>query len=130
MLTASLEPGHPGAGQRYAELTLRNTADRTCTVRGYPGLEFTGSNGTTLPTDVERSTDPGPSTVRLAPDESTTTTLHWGVVPTGTASTGEDCEPLPSALRVTPPDETDVLRLRWDFGRVCGNGHVSATAFH
>ncbi|WP_157734697.1 DUF4232 domain-containing protein [Actinopolyspora erythraea] len=130
MLAASLEPGHPGAGQRYAELTLRNTAGRTCTVYGYPGLEFTGANGTALPTDVEWSADPGPSKVRLAPDESTTTTLHWGVVPTGTASTGDDCEPLPSALRVTPPDETDVLRLRWDLGRVCDNGHVSATAFH
>ncbi|SFE12867.1 Protein of unknown function [Actinopolyspora alba] len=130
MMAASLEGGHPGAGQRYAELTLRNTAGRTCTVYGYPGLEFTGSNGTALPTDVEWAADPGPSNVRLAPGETTSTTLHWGVVPSGSGSRDGDCEPLPSALRVTPPDETEMFHLRWDYGRVCGNGHVSATAFH
>ncbi|MGJ7908608.1 DUF4232 domain-containing protein [Actinopolyspora sp. H202] len=130
MMAASLEGGHPGAGQRYAELTLRNTTGRTCVVYGYPGLEFTGSNGTALSTDVEWAADPGPSNVRLAPGETTSTTLHWGVVSTGSGSGGEDCEPLPSALRVTPPDETEMFHLRWDYGRVCGNGHVSATAFH
>lgn len=130
MLAASLAQGHPGAGQRYAELTLRNTSGTTCTVYGYPGLEFAGDGGSALPTDVQWTAAPGPSTVRLAPDESTTTTLHWGVVSTGTGPAGGDCEPTPSALRVTPPDETDVLRLQWDYGRVCGNGHVSATAFH
>ncbi|SFT46078.1 Protein of unknown function [Actinopolyspora lacussalsi subsp. righensis] len=130
MMAASMEGGHPGAGQRYAELTLRNTTGRTCVVYGYPGLEFTGSNGTALPTDVEWAADPGPSNVRLAPGETTSTTLHWGVVPSGSGSGDGDCEPLPSTLRVTPPDETEMFHLRWDYGRVCGNGHVSATAFH
>ncbi|SDK45042.1 Protein of unknown function [Actinopolyspora mzabensis] len=130
MMAASLEGGHPGAGQRYAELKLRNTTGRTCVVYGYPGLEFTGSNGAALPTDVEWSAAPEPSNVRLAPGETTSTTLHWGVVPSGSGAGSGDCEPLPSVLRVTPPDETEMFHLRWDYGRVCGNGHVSATAFH
>src|SRR5699024_1491084 len=38
-LSASLTAGDPGAGQRYATLSLTNTSARTCTVFGYGGLQ-------------------------------------------------------------------------------------------
>ncbi|NHD18179.1 MULTISPECIES: DUF4232 domain-containing protein [unclassified Actinopolyspora] len=127
-LDGSLKRGHPGAGQRYAELTVRNTGDSTCTLYGYPGLELLDESGSPLPTDVSRTADPGPSTLRLAPDETSSAQLHWGVVPTGTDPAGSSCEPVPAGVRVTPPDETDSFRLDWNLGRVCG-GDVDVTAF-
>ena len=38
-LSASLPAGNPGAGPRYATLSLTNTSARTCTVFGYGGLQ-------------------------------------------------------------------------------------------
>ncbi|WP_017973168.1 DUF4232 domain-containing protein [Actinopolyspora halophila] len=127
-LDGDLKRGSPGAGQRYAELTLRNTGDSTCTLYGYPGLELLDESGSPLPTDVSRTADPGPSTLRLAPDETSSAQLHWGVVPSGTDPASSSCEPVPGGVRITPPDETDSFRLDWNHGRVCG-GNIDVTAF-
>ncbi|NYH79193.1 hypothetical protein FHR84_002527 [Actinopolyspora biskrensis] len=129
VLDGALKRGSPGAGQRYAELTLRNTGDSTCTLYGYPGLELLDESGAPLPTDVSRNAAPGPSTVRLAPDETSSARLHWSVVPSGTDPSGNPCEPAPSGVSVTPPDETDSFRLDWNHGRVCGGGAIDVTAF-
>lgn len=128
MLDGALKRGSPGAGQRYAELTLRNTGDSTCTLYGYPGLELLDESGSTLPTDVSRTADPGPDTLRLAPDETSSAQLHWSVVPSGTDPAGSSCEPVPAGVTITPPDETDSFRLDWNHGRVCG-GDIDVTAF-
>lgn len=127
MLDGALTRGSPGAGQRYAELTLRNTGDSACTLYGYPGLELLDESGSPLPTDVSRTADPGPGTVELAPGETSSAQLHWGVVPRGTDPAGSSCEPVPGGIRVTPPDETDSFRLDWNHGRVCG-GDIDVTA--
>ncbi|PRW63699.1 DUF4232 domain-containing protein [Actinopolyspora mortivallis] len=127
VLRGSMEQGRPGAGQRYATLTLRNTGDTTCTLRGYPELELLDSSGEALPTEVSRNQDPPPTTVRLAPQRTTSARLHWGVVPTGSGP--EDCEPVPTSVRVTPPETGKSFRLPWNYGRVCGSGHIDLTAF-
>lgn len=129
MLDATLRAGHPGAGQRYADLTLVNSSGQTCRVYGFPGLQLVGADGDPLPTDVARTTTREPHAVLLAPGESATATLHWGVVPTGDEPATEPCQPDPERLRVIPPDETDNLGLAWPFGPVCGGGHITVTAF-
>lgn len=129
MLDVGLRAGHPGAGQRYADLTLTNSSDRTCRIHGYPGLQLVGDNSTPLPTDVVRNTAHPAHTVVLAPGESASTTLHWGVVPTGDESTTGPCQPDPQRLRVIPPDETDSLSAEWPFGPVCADGRIWVTAF-
>lgn len=130
MLTGSLRAGHPGAGQRYAELVLRNDSNRSCTVYGYPGLLLVDSSGRSLPTEVNRAPQTGPESVRLATGESATATLHWGVVPTGDEPVDGPCRPEPTRLEVIPPDETDPLTVSWPFGPVCGGGSIDTTAFH
>lgn len=124
MLEGSLKQGSPGAGQRYARLILRNDSSRSCDVYGYPGLQLVDSHGAPLPTEAERTADPTPRTVRLAPGETASARLHWTVVPTGERS----CAPTPSGLRVIPPDETDQLSVDWN-GRICGDGHIDVSAF-
>ncbi|GAA2783662.1 DUF4232 domain-containing protein [Saccharopolyspora taberi] len=130
MLSGSVQPSDSGAGQRYAELVLTNTSGETCNIYGYGGMQLIGADGSPLPTKVERTPNPGPALVRLAPGGSASATLHWSVIPhEGEPETGQ-CEPTPVRLDVIPPDETDALSATWDLGAVCGFGTISGSAYH
>lgn len=122
-LAGSLQPGSPGAGQRYATLVLRNTGGRTCTIRGYGGIGLVDASGAPLPTHQDR-VSPAPGTVTLRPGGSATSQLHWSAVPgTGDATSG-DCQPTAAALQVIPPDETSPLSIPWTQGPVCEGGTI------
>ena len=54
-LSASLSSGEPGAGQRYATLSLTNTSARTCTVFGYGGLHALDAAKQQLPITLTRA---------------------------------------------------------------------------
>src|SRR4051812_33347731 len=41
-VAAKVKAGDSGAGQRRAVLVLTNTGDRTCTVKGYAGMQLVG----------------------------------------------------------------------------------------
>lgn len=129
MLSGALHPSGAGAGQRYAELTLTNTSGETCNLYGYGGLELVGEHGQVLPTQMERTGDPQPRLITLAPDESASSTLHWTVVPTGDEPVDGPCAPNPTHANVTPPDETDSLVVSWSAGPVCGHGEIDAGAY-
>ncbi|GAB2734706.1 hypothetical protein GCM10027174_04470 [Salinifilum aidingensis] len=129
MLSGELRPSGAGAGQRYAELTLTNTSGETCNLYGYGGLELVGEHGQALPTRVERTGDPEPRLITLAPDESASSTLHWTVVPTGDEPVHGPCAPDPTHANVIPPDETDSLVVSWPAGPVCGHGEIDAGAY-
>lgn len=130
MLTGSLEAGEPGAGQRYAELVLRNTGSQTCTLYGYGGLQLVGGDGQRLPTDLVRTPNPGPELLRLAPGESASATLHWTAVPYGDEPIDGPCQPEPLKAQVIPPDETDPLTVSWQLGSVCQYGSIDGSAYH
>lgn len=130
MLSGTVEEGDAGAGQRYAELVLRNSSGQTCTLYGYGGLELIGQDGAPLPTDLERVPNPGPALITLSPGETASATLHWTAVPHGGEPVDQPCQPTPARLAVIPPDETDSLRVDWPFGPVCGFGSMDGTAYH
>lgn len=130
MLSGSLLSSGQGAGQRYADLTLRNDSEQTCTLYGYGGLQLIGSDGQPLPTTLERTTNPGPAMTRLAPGETASATLRWSVVSHGDEPIDRPCQPEPATARVTPPDETDPLTITWDNGVVCGAGSIDGSAYH
>lgn len=129
MLTGSLRPGSPGAGQRYADLVLRNQSSQPCTIYGYSGLQLVDSTGHLLPTTVTRS-NPGPQPVTLNPGQSSVETLHWTAVATGDEPISGPCEPQPASVQVIPPDETNALTVSWNsMGEVCDHGRFDSSAF-
>ncbi len=115
-LSASLAAGEPGAGQRYATLSLTNTSHRTCTVFGYGGLQPLDSAKKQLPITLIRDTGRQPKQIQLAPRTSVGRTIHWTVVPSGSAP----C-PTPAYASIIPPDETTALVIGWTLGPVCRN---------
>jgi hypothetical protein len=123
-LAAALGRPDAGAGNRYAVLTLTNTSDRPCVVFGYGGVQLLDAAGKQVPTRQVRDPRQKPQRVLLAPRAVAESTLHWGVVPAGNESTTGDCQPTAATLLVTPPDETEPLRIPWSFGPVCQQGRI------
>jgi hypothetical protein len=107
------------AGSRFGPVLLTNRSGHTCTLRGYIGAQLLGRGERSLHTAVVRDRSEVPRTVRLLRGRSAEATIRWSAVPTANAT----C-PLPRTMKVTPPDETTQLRLRWTSARVCGNGHI------
>lgn len=130
MLSGTLAQPDAGAGQRFAELTLRNTSAETCTLYGYGGLQLVAEDGTALPTDLERTGNPGPELITLAPDETAKSTLRWTAVPHEGEATDGPCQQAPASAQVIPPDETDPLDVAWTSGPVCGFGAIEGSAYH
>jgi hypothetical protein len=130
VLRGRVEPGEPGAGQRYARLVVTNAGGAACTLYGYGGLQLVDGSGRPVPTDLRRNEQPGPAMVRLAPGQSAAKNLHWTVVPgSGESDTGP-CEPAAATISVIPPDETQPLRTAWNFGEVCGHGQIDGSAYY
>jgi hypothetical protein len=50
-----------------------------------------------------------------------------GVVPAGTESQTGPCEPTPTHLLITPPDETQPIAVPWPYGPVCQRGRIDQT---
>ncbi|GGI68761.1 lipoprotein [Saccharopolyspora subtropica] len=130
MLTGSLQPTEAGAGQRYAELVLRNSSNETCTLYGYGGLQLIDASGKPLPTTLERTPNLGPSLITLAPGATASKTLHWTAVPHEGEPADGPCQPTPARVEVIPPDETDPLSITWQGGPVCGFGSIDGSAYH
>ncbi|MCQ1986047.1 DUF4232 domain-containing protein [Arthrobacter sp. zg-Y844] len=82
-------------GHRAAQITLRNTGTRSCTVQGYPDLDFESSDGwvmgiTAVHGGSHMTQDAPVEPVTLAPGEEATASIGWrgtagaGVVRVGT----------------------------------------------
>ncbi|WP_369174654.1 DUF4232 domain-containing protein [Streptomyces sp. R28] len=119
-LRAAIGRPSPGAGQRNFPIVLTNTADRTCTVRGYPGAAFVDASGRQLGPDPKRSADT-PTTVTLAPGRSAWAGLTFASPEISGARTAT-----PKALLVTPPDERDSIEVAWTAGAVPVAGNESS----
>lgn len=126
-LAGSIKDPHAGAGQRGAELELRNKSKEACTLYGYGGLQLIDAAGKNLPTKLDRTPNPAPLTLSLRPGDAATTSLRWGAV--GEPKNGA-CEATPARALVTPPDEQDPLTVNWDSGAVCDHGAITGTAYH
>ncbi|MFJ8533655.1 DUF4232 domain-containing protein [Streptomyces sp. NPDC093591] len=119
-LRAAIGRPSPGAGQRNFPIVLTNTADRTCTLRGYPGAAFVDASGKQLGPDPKRSPDT-PTTITLAPGRSAWAGLSFASPEISGARTAT-----PEGLLVTPPDERDSLEVAWTAGEVPVAGNESS----
>jgi len=128
-LAARLRALDSAAGQRYAALVLINRSTSTCRVYGYGGVQLLDAARRPLPTEQVRDRLSPPRLVSLRPGATAYSRLHWGVVPSGTESQTGPCEPTPSYLLVTPPDETQPITVAWSYGMVCQRGRIEQTAY-
>ncbi|AXB41438.1 hypothetical protein A4R43_01945 [Amycolatopsis albispora] len=128
-LTGTLEPGSPGAGQRYATLVLTNKSGPACTVDGYGDLRLADADDTALPTDSWREPDPAPTPVVLAQGDAAQRELHWTVVRAPEEPADGPCQPEPERLEVTPPDRAGLIPVPWSFGPVCQHGWLGGGAY-
>ncbi|MFE3516155.1 DUF4232 domain-containing protein [Streptomyces sp. NPDC059166] len=92
-----------GMAEGEVLINLENTGPDSCSMRGYPGLDLSGRDGTV---SAERNRDRTVRTVTLAPGEGTNFSLNFPPATSGGSGTT-----FTSAL-VTPPDETHSHRMR------------------
>ncbi|MGW1194809.1 DUF4232 domain-containing protein [Streptomyces sp. NPDC002536] len=121
----STDPEQAGMSHRGKLLRLTNTSDRTCALRGYPGLEVEDAGHRPLGADTRWGStwfvqDPGKQTLFLQPGQSAEADLVWGVAD-GTRVLHA------SYLEITPPASTDHLTI--PFEERVTNGALSVTAF-
>lgn len=128
-LSASLGRPDAGAGNRYAVLSLTNTGTSPCVIFGYGGVQLLDAAGKPVPTRQVRDPQHKPLRVLLQPGGAADSTLHWSVVPSGSESTTGACQPTAAALLVTPPDETEPLKIAWNSGPVCQQGRIDQGAY-
>ena len=123
-LSAELAWVEGAAGGRYSSIVLTNRSRRTSTIYGYGGLQLVDVRGRAVPTRQVRDRTTRPTLVVLRPGRSVHADLHWSAIPqSGDSETGT-CQPEPTYLLVTPPDEARSLRVRWTGGPVCARGLI------
>jgi hypothetical protein len=123
-LRASFLGEPPGAGQRYAHVRLRNISSRRCAIYGYAGAQLLRADGSRVPTNIVRDHSRTPHLITLRPGQRASATWHWGVVPGRGEPTRRRCEPIATTIKITPPDATTSLRIRWPYGPVCEHGRI------
>lgn len=104
-------------------LRFKNTTDRTCILRGYPGLGLEGARHKPLTTKTEWGStwyakDPGKTNVTVEAGDSAWADLAW-------TQSGTDAV-RSTSLKVTPPAETHSAVLSFD--RVVDWGRLQVTA--
>lgn len=111
-LTASQGPGSIGAGSEGLVIELKNTSGVECYLQGYPGLQMLSNTGAALSTTVHWG-----SYVTVPPENITKVTLASNAIayfmigfPLGTGY-GTDTCPTSSAVEITPPNNTQLLKL-------------------
>lgn len=121
MLSASLTDLGAAAGNRYATLVLTNKSGKHCTTGGWSGLQLAGADGA-IPTNVVR--EGTARTITIYNGGRAYERLHWGVVPAGDEPDTDRCEPVPSTLKVIPPNNTEQIAAGWTYGSVCQHGQI------
>ncbi|MFI1968593.1 hypothetical protein BLA24_05920 [Streptomyces cinnamoneus] len=117
--------GQSGMSHEGTVLTLTNTSDHTCALRGYPGLGLEDARHGPLETHTSWGStyfipDPGKQTLRLRPGESAEAGLAWAHADAPTMVQAR-------YLEITPPASRDHLTVPFD--KTVTNGDLSVTAF-
>ncbi len=92
-----------------------NTSSVTCTLYGYPGIEFYTANGQPIIAKTRRggaypaSYDPGPHLVTLTPGTNVYFYVGWGIT-SGPTGTNQGC-PVPASVKSYPPNSYTQLSL-------------------
>ncbi|WP_199430521.1 DUF4232 domain-containing protein [Qaidamihabitans albus] len=128
MLDGDVSRVESAAGKRHATLRIVNTGLTECALRGYGNLQLVGAEGEQLPTNLRRTGEP--AQVVLQPGERAVQDLRWSAPAGQGGPADERCVPAPAAVMVTPPSDTETLRVSWPAGAVCDHGRIELTPWH
>jgi Protein of unknown function (DUF4232) len=122
-LSVKLGPQGGAAGSTYASIVFTNNGTATCTLRGYPGVSYLGTQGTQrVGAPASRNTLHTVATVTLAAGASSAALLQR-VNPANYDATA--CKPVAvSALRVYPPGATQPADVSLPSGATACSGSV------
>ncbi|WP_328315955.1 DUF4232 domain-containing protein [Streptomyces sp. NBC_00388] len=96
--------------QTQASVAFTNIGKRTCTLRGFPGVDMTGNQASDGTWSLSRSAKPV-TAVSLSPGSTTDFSITLGA----TTEKGSGAFQ-PGLVRITPPDEKAQFTLKWPFG--------------
>lgn len=116
----------PGSSTASGTVSLTNIGRSTCRLKGFGGIALSRGDGTPVLSGQQRTSTPA-TTVTLAPGKTARSTITWSTVANtavGEPATG-DCEPVPTALLVIPPDQIADLAVPWTAGPVCDQGSIT-----
>jgi Domain of unknown function (DUF4232) len=99
----ALVPGSAGAGQIEYALTLTNTSESPCFVRGVPKATLLGASAVALPTHITPAGDGGTGRILLQPGASAVAHARFSpdVAGDGDSQSGA-CQPEAQTLQVNP----------------------------
>jgi len=99
----ALVPGSAGAGQIEYALTVTNTSESPCFVRGVPKATLLGASAVALPTHITAAGDGGTGRIVLQPGASAVAHARFSpdVAGDGDSQTGA-CQPQAQMLQVNP----------------------------
>jgi hypothetical protein len=109
------------AGSQFGRLVLVNTSARTCHTKGFIGGQFVGTDNRPISTHVTRDRSTRAKTVVVKSGAAAALQLRWSLVPSGST-------PCKKArwLRVTPPDDTNSVRVYFNSTPCRGDLEVRA----
>ncbi len=110
-LTTSLGRTTGEAGQRHTAVVWTNTSTSDCVMDGFGGVDLQGPEDPMGSTYSLPRTSTTPESFPLAPGHAAHTTITWLPPQDGPGWT-------PTAMLVTPPNETRSARLDWPGGAV------------
>jgi len=119
-LKLSVGSDNPGAGQENFPLVLTNDSSTTCTIYGYPGVEFQDSAHNAVTPDPARESGSTKTLLSLGSGDSAWAPLSFGNPSISGANTVT-----PRFIIVTPPGETHSLVADWTQGAVPKSGNSS-----
>ncbi|MEU6843541.1 DUF4232 domain-containing protein [Streptomyces sp. NPDC046716] len=104
-LKAALKPTGQEMNSKYFDLTLTNTTDGTCALKGYPGLSLTDGSGDRIGKPATRSNNGSVAKVVLTAGQA----AHAVVQTPDRGVTDGKCWAKPSRIKVYPPNNTASL---------------------
>jgi hypothetical protein len=123
-LAADIEqytPAGKAGSTQDARVRLTNNGDR-CSITGYVKLQlFAGSQP--RETKVVESNGP-PKTVFLDRGQSAWAQIAWSFLPAADEQQEPICSPRATSAAVTPPGQSDSIRVTEQFRAVCNHGEI------
>jgi hypothetical protein len=115
-------PAGKAGSEQDARVRLINSGDR-CTITGYIGIKLLAGSQA-RETKITETNGP-PKTVTLDRGQTAWAQIMWRFQP---APDEQDKEPIcgarPTAASLTPPGQSESIRVDEQFGRVCNHGEI------